>query len=193
LSQLLDSILLGAAGLLRSNHTFLAFNGLVSQLELLGVIIDHLSHSVTELVVLVLEGGNVPSEVRNLSIILSKISSSSSSSSSSRAVSRVGPLSVHRTASGTTASGRSLIVNSLFLQLITEHPNDRYGVRTVRDLILKVKERLMVTLFKSGQNAISLIDISVVEAGSHAFVVVEVLIALNNLHLNQGELVVCRS
>lgn len=89
----------------------------------------------------------------------------------------------------TPPSSRRSCVLLLSLQVVAEH---RYGldhVRAVRDLVLQVQEGLMVRFVHLCHESVSLVEVASVEALPHPLEIVGVLIALDNLHLDQRHFV----
>jgi hypothetical protein len=80
-------------------------------------------------------------------------------------------------------------VQFLFLDLLAEVADSVDHAGTVSDLILQIKERLVIRLFKIGKDSISLVDISMVKANSHSLIIIVIFIAFEHLHFDQRQLV----
>jgi hypothetical protein len=160
---------------------FHPLDGVVSQLKLLGVVVDHLSHGASKLVVLLLHRCKLNLQVRDLLIVFGVVGCSWSP--------RVRGTSLSAVSSWGSSSLSVREVQFLFLDLLAEVADSVDHAGTVSDLILQIKERLVIRLFKIGKDSISLVDISMVKANSHSLIIIVIFIAFEHLHFDQRQLV----
>ena len=155
-----------------------ALDGVITELKLTSVVLDHVSHGVAQLFVLLLKPlqVNLHGGLLDLRESLAHLSTGPRSGTV-RLVEGVG-------SGARAATARHLPL--LSLQGLAHRCDDLDHVGTVSDLVLQVQNRLMVALVHVGQDAIGLIDVAEVEALAHALQVRRNLVSLQNLHLNEA-------